>query len=151
LQVETLLRAKEEELHRWEASLKRELSVPDTDQQTQPQPQPPQPQPPQRTFTAAPQPTHSFQVNLSSQGSAGSYAMLAPPPGHPGTRHAAAQPGHHPHIDYGESVCPVSAFLWRAGATHKCFCGQLGLIVRKVRMGYQSTVVQSTIMCPIGV
>lgn len=107
-QVESLLRAKEEELHRWEASLKRELSVSDADphQQAQPQQvQAPQPQPAQR-FAAQPQPSHSFPVGLSSQPSAGSYTMLAPP-GHPGTRHAGAQPAHHPHIDYGMSKPPA--------------------------------------------
>jgi hypothetical protein len=102
LQVEALLRAKEEELHKWELELKRELSVSDNDQHQQLQPQPsiPQPQPAQR-FAAQPPATHSFPVGLSSQPSAGSYTLLAPPPGHPATVHAAAQPAHHPHIDYG--------------------------------------------------
>lgn len=114
LQVESLLRAKEEELHRWEASLKRELSVSDNDQhhhhqqqQQQPQPPPPQPQPTQR-FTAQPPPTHSFPVGLPSQPSTGSYTMLAPPPGHPGTRHSNAQAAHHAHIDYGELLHALS-------------------------------------------
>lgn len=73
----------------------------------QPQPPPPQPHPTQR-FAAQPPPPHSFQVGLSSQPSTGSYTMLAPPPGHPGTRHSNAQPAHHAHIDYGELLCAQS-------------------------------------------